>query len=78
MSIMPDPADERGQSPKRDVTDAAWNAVAVASIAYQQEVMALTRILDCARQKGLSVTDLCWASGLDEAFVNRLLGEAAI
>jgi hypothetical protein len=76
MSIMPDPADERGQSPERDVRDAAWNAVAVASVAYQQEVMALTRILDCARSKGLTVADLCSASGLDEPFVTRLLAEA--
>lgn len=77
MSIMPDPADKRGHSPERDVTDAAWNAVAVASIAYQQELMALTRILDCARSKGLSLTDLSWASGLDEEFIGRLLQQAA-
>jgi hypothetical protein len=76
VSIMPDPADERGQSPERDVTDAAFNAVAVASIAYQQEVMALTRILTDARRHGLTVADLCSASGLDEPFVTRLLAEA--
>jgi len=58
------------------IRDAAVNAVAVASLAYQQEVVALTRVLDCAHRHGLTVTDLAHASGLDEAFITRLLEEA--
>jgi hypothetical protein len=76
MSIMPEPPDGRDPSPDRGVTDAAWNAVAIASIAYHQEVQALTRILDTGRRHGMTVADLCWASGLDAPFVERLLAEA--
>lgn len=60
----------------QDVRTAAWNAVAVASIAYQQEVITLTHVLACAHRHGLAVTDLRAASGLDEAFIARLLEEA--
>lgn len=58
--------------------DAAYNAVAVASLAYQQAVAALTHVLACARGHGLSVADLRDASGLDEAFINRLLQETPL
>lgn len=60
------------------VHTAAHNAVAVASVAYQQELMALAHVLSCAAGHGLTVTELCSASGLDEAFVQRLLREAAL
>jgi hypothetical protein len=60
------------------VTAAAWNAVAVASLAYQREVWALSTILSTACGHGLSVADLCAASGLDRPFVERLLGEAGL
>lgn len=59
-----------------EIRTAANNAVAVASIAYQQEVIALTHVLACAHRHGLTVTELCDASGLDRAFIERLLGEA--
>lgn len=57
------------------VTDAAWNAVAVASLAYHQAVTALSTILSTACGHGLTVADLCAASGLDAPFVERLLTE---
>ena len=59
------------------VHEAAQNAVAVASLAYQEQVMALSRILSCAHGHGLAVDELVRASGLDEVFVLRLLEEAA-
>lgn len=59
------------------VHDAAVNAVAVASLAYQRELMAFTTILACARDHGLDVDELCDASGFDQAFINRLIEEAA-
>ena len=60
----------------QEIHDQAFNAVAVASLAYQQEVMTLTHYLGCAHRHGLTVAELCQASGLDEPFVTRLLGEA--
>jgi hypothetical protein len=57
------------------VTDAAWNAVAIASLAYQREVATLSTVLSTACGHGLTVDDLCAASGLDAPFVRRLLGE---
>jgi hypothetical protein len=59
--------------PERSVRDAAWNAVAVASVAWQQSVGALRHILDLARGHGLTVDDLAEASGLSTAFINELL-----
>jgi hypothetical protein len=38
--------------------------------------MTLARILEMAHNNGLTVADLCSASGLDEPFVTRLLTEA--
>lgn len=66
----------------QQIHDAAWNAVAVASLAYaidpsDQERLALTRMLTTARGHGLTATDLREASGLDEPFIHRLLDEAA-
>jgi len=70
-----------------DVSDAAWNAVAVASIAHreavdsgdneavQRERGTFAHILTCAQTKGLNITDLCHASGLDAPFINELLAE---
>lgn len=62
--------------PTTDIRTAANNAVAVASVAYQQEVIALSTVLACAAGHGLTVAELCHASGLDQAFVERLLEEA--
>lgn len=58
------------------IHDAAHNAVAVASLAYQQEVMTLGTVLACAACHGLTVDELCDASGLDEPLITRLLREA--
>lgn len=60
------------------IHDAAHNQVAVASLAYQQEVIALSTTLACARRHGLTVDELRQASGLDEALVTRLLDEASV
>lgn len=65
-----------GNTRADEIRDAAWNAVAVASLAYQQEIIALSRVLACAQGHGLTVDDLVYASGLDAALVTRLLGEA--
>lgn len=58
--------------------DRVWNSVAVASLAYQQELRTLRRILDIAHdnKRGLTVEQLCEASGLDQTFVKQLLEEA--
>jgi hypothetical protein len=59
-----------------DGYDAAWNSVAVASVAYEQERANMAATLRCARcTAGLTPEDLCGASGLDEATVLRFLGE---
>jgi hypothetical protein len=60
------------------VIAAAWNAVAVASLAYQREVWALSTVLCTACGHGLTVADLCAASGLDAPFVQRLLAEEGL
>jgi hypothetical protein len=70
---LPDPATP-GNS---DIEQAAWNAVAVASLAYQQEVITLTSVLACAQSHGMTVDDLVFASGLDALFITRLLAEVA-
>lgn len=64
------------------IHDAAHNAVAVASIAFavdpsDEERTALTTVLACATGHGLTLAELHDASGLDEAFITRLLEEAA-
>lgn len=66
------------------LADAAYNAVAVASIAHREALDAADReqatfatVLTCAHRHGLTLTDLCTASGLDEPSVTRLLGEAS-
>lgn len=58
-----------------DERDAAWNAVAVESVAYEEERCRMARTLRRGRQAGMSEDDLCDASGLDEATVLRFLGE---
>jgi hypothetical protein len=68
-------AADNPNSPDRAITDAAWNAVAVASLAYHRELNALRVILRSATQHGLTRSDLVYASGLDAAFVGRLLDE---
>jgi hypothetical protein len=67
-----------GTEPDRAVVDAAWNAVAVASLAYQHEVSILAHVLRTACGHGLTVADLCAASGLDAPFVRRLLAEEGL
>ncbi|MDP5182152.1 hypothetical protein QOZ88_05845 [Blastococcus sp. BMG 814] len=65
------------------VDDAAWNAVAVASIAHREAEDAADRerhtfahVLDRGRAHGMTVDDLCAASGLDERFITALLEQA--
>lgn len=55
--------------------DDVWNTVALASVAYQQEMLHLAEALDWARDNGLTFTDLCAASGLSEGLVTQLLCE---
>jgi hypothetical protein len=66
-----------GNPPRDEISDAAWSAVAVASLAYRRELNALRVILRSATQHGLTRSDLVQASGLDTAFVSRLLDEVA-
>jgi hypothetical protein len=72
-------ADQPSGSEERPaaVTDAAWNAVAIASRAYQREVTTLSTVLSTACGHGLTVDDLCAASGLDASFIRRLLDDDA-
>lgn len=56
--------------------DAAYNAVAVASIAYQQQINALRHILTTAKVHGLTDLELVEASGLPHAFITKLLEDA--
>jgi hypothetical protein len=65
-----------GEDRNAAVTDAARNAVTIASLAYQREVAALSTVLSTACGHGLTVDDLCAASGLDTLFIRRLLAEA--
>jgi len=65
-----------------EIRTAANNAVAVASVAYamnpsQEELSALKTVLSCAAGHGLTVAELRYASGLDEAFIGQLLEEAS-
>lgn len=59
--------------PSAEIRDAAFTAVAVASVAYQQEGVTFASVLACARGHGLTVDDLVHASGFDAAFITRLL-----
>jgi hypothetical protein len=72
------PPDTGPLEPSDEIRDAAYNAVAVASLAHTQARLALGAILVCAHSKGLTVDQLCDASGLDETYVRRLLDEAAL
>lgn len=62
--------------PDDPIRDAAYNAAAIATLAWHQETAALAHVLDRAHRHGLTVADLCHATGLDEPFVARLLAEA--
>lgn len=58
------------------VRDAAHNAVAVASIHWQQSTNALRHILASAHDKGLTVDELVAASGIDRDRVIRFMLDA--
>lgn len=64
-------------APSSGIRDAAWNAVAVASVSWQQSVGALRHVLDLARGHGLTDDELAEASGLSTAFIAELLEEGA-
>lgn len=66
-----------GNAPADDIRDAAWNAVAVASIAYQEERGRLRYMVDLAHRHGLTVPELAEASGFNEDRVLELLAEVA-
>lgn len=70
-------ASDDPDNPSPPIRDAAWNALAVASLQYVSAVNALRHILQCAHGHGLTVADCCHATGLDEPFVSRLLDEVA-
>jgi hypothetical protein len=57
--------------------DEVWNAVALASVSYQHEMLQLSWALSCGLERGMTFTDLCAASGLSEGFVTYLLSEFA-
>lgn len=58
------------------IRDAAYTAVAVASVAYAEQCIALVRMLAAARDHGLTLPELAEASGRSEAFITELLGLA--
>lgn len=61
---------------ERALRDAAWNAAAVASLALRQEIVTCARVLGWCEQHGLTMADLCSATGLDGAYIARLRAEA--
>lgn len=67
----------QGNTPTDDIRDAAWNAVATASIHWQQSVNALRSICLSARSHGLSVADIATAGGIDESHVVWLIEDVA-
>lgn len=60
-----------------ELHDAAWNALAVASLSWSEATAALRYMLQCAHGHGLTVAECCDATGLDEPFVSRLIDEVA-
>lgn len=69
--------------PPEALHDAAWNAVAVASVAHREaldaadrEQTTFARTLATASTYGLTIDDLCAASGLDQTYVTELLEQA--
>lgn len=72
MSMMPPGPDSNTLR-----RDAAHNAVAVASLHFQQSLNALRHILASAHDHGLAVDELVTASGIDRDTVVRLMLEAA-
>jgi len=66
-----------GNTPTDDIRDAAWNAVAVASVHWQQSVNALRSICSSARSHGLTDAEIALAGGLDESHVVWLIEDAA-
>lgn len=56
----------------------AFNAVAIASVAWQEQTSTLSYYLALAHSHGLTVPEICRASGLDQPFVTRLLEGAAL
>lgn len=63
--------------PDQAIFDAAWNAVAIASVRLDEELSTFRYVVRLAHEKGLSVSDLCWASGLGEESIRRYLDEVA-
>lgn len=59
--------------PDAPLAVASWNAVAIASVSWQQSVNALRHILGLARDHGLTRDELAAASGLSTAFIDELL-----
>jgi hypothetical protein len=57
---------------------AALEAVEIAAVARHEQPgdAVLTYVLFCAHRQGLTIAELCAASGLDEGFISRLLEEA--
>ena len=64
---------ESGNPPCDEIRDAAWNAVAAASIHWQQSVNALRHIVYSAQRHGLAISDIALAGGIDEDHVVWLL-----
>jgi hypothetical protein len=66
---------EQGNTPMDDIRDAAWNAVATASIHWQQSVNALRHILVTAADHGLTMDELVVASGIQRSNIIRVLAD---
>jgi hypothetical protein len=60
-----------------DLHDAAFNAVAVAAVAYRQERCRLVHILTTAHRHGLDVAELAEASGMPADVIATFLDEGA-
>jgi hypothetical protein len=58
------------------IRDAAYTQIAIASVAYAEQRIALVRMLAAGRDHGLTPAELAEASGRPEAFVAELLQEA--
>jgi hypothetical protein len=69
---------ESGNPPRDEIRDAAWNAVAAASIHWQQSVNALRHIFIVARDHGLSMDELVVASGVSRTHIMRILIDGGI
>jgi hypothetical protein len=58
------------------ITDAAYTAAAVASVALRQEIVTFARVMACCERHGLTTAELCAATGLDAAYIGAVRDQA--